>query len=246
MSQDNDFNSLNQDLNNFKEITNKFQEYLLLEIESKSDEHYQFFSKQKEELYSFLEKNYSKIDQMININEKCDELKQTATEQDESIGLLQNEMNTNIIEINDIILENKLLIKQLNEKISLYNTDFNLDDLSNSNDIKSLIEQYENKISYLIDNLIKMRKDYDVEIESLNKNLDAKNEDYKKLLIENNELKKLNMNENKFKLFDAKLGLLKKEVDEKNNNLKLLKEEIAVLKEIIVEKDKTIELLKEK
>ena len=248
---ENEFLELKNELKNTNEINEKQKELLLLELESTLDKFKQYNENDHfKEVITLLKKEIENKENIIS------------------------KLNSYIVNIENYIKENE---RRSNEQITNYeNPISNLNNnLNKSNDeITALNNDIINRNDE-IDFLKNKIEEYCFEIDKLNDSISKHDEDYKKLINENDKLNlAISDKENQLKIYKEKIGLnfeninntvnskLKGLINEKNKNsviidelndeLRLLRDKIKFLKDeskikdnIITSQTEEIKVLKE-
>lgn len=187
-----EINSLNLEINNFKEIMEKTKEYFLLELESSTDKHQQI-KLQNENIYSNLI-NFLKNDNNNIISSLSEEIGKYKYE--------ISEKNKHIENLNNLLANRDNQINILNDKIS---------EITSSNELKlnKITEDNKNKIKELTD-----------ELNEIKTNLNKK-ENQNKILTDENNIFKLNLEEKdeQIKSLKEEIKILNSTIEEKNKTI---------------------------
>lgn len=188
-----EIDSLNIEINNFREIIKKTKEYFLLELESSTDKHQQI-KLQNENIYSNLI-NFLKKDNTNKISSLSEEIGKYKYE--------ISEKNKHVENLNNLLANRNNQINILNEKIS---------EITSLNELKlnKIIEENKNKIKELTE-----------ELNEIKTNLNKK-EKQNKILTDENNIFKLNLEEKdeQIKSLKEEIKILNSTIEEKDKTLK--------------------------
>ena len=255
IKQQQNINSIKQELYDVKKKNTKTKEHLLLELESSLDEHNRIQIRNdnyfKEVINFFEQDRITKSDEINKFTENIGKLKQIIFEKDNLINDLKIKQNELELTIKDhkAKLEdttNKEEIQQAKQTINEQNTknkklEETITELTNkTNQLNELNAEKENTIN-----------NKEQEIQQAKQTINEQNTKNKKLeeTITNNNLEFENLNHeiNKLQLkiepLNKKIKLLEDSLNEKNRSVNSLNEEIKTLKLIIKEQEITINSL---
>lgn len=230
-----DIITLNNELNNYKEVINATKEYILLELESSLDKHNQIQIKSRtkyEDLLAFIKNDNN--DKISVLSEELGRTKQILDEKNIFIDELKN---------NNENLENQIksLNKNIDEMDSLKKLEFEKFIEEKDEEINKIISEKDKRISLLSEEIdaITLKKDDEI------KNIVKNNENVVKSITEDFDKFKSHAfeKENEYDVLIEENNILKRSIDVKDEQIKSLQDEILILNSIIKEKDETLDLL---